>query len=44
MWNNRADKEGLRADVEYALEQLGVDCIDIIVLCRVSPTVPIEER
>jgi aryl-alcohol dehydrogenase-like predicted oxidoreductase len=42
-WVHRADRDGLRADVEYALEQLGVDYIDIIVLCRVSPTVPIEE-
>jgi aryl-alcohol dehydrogenase-like predicted oxidoreductase len=42
-WVNRADREGLLADVNYALEQLGVDYIDIVVLCRVSATVPIEE-
>lgn len=42
-WILRADAEGVRADVDYALEQLGVDYIDIIVLCRVSPEVPIEE-
>mmetsp|Transcript_5520 Transcript_5520/g.5664 ORF Transcript_5520/g.5664 Transcript_5520/m.5664 type:complete len:333 (+) Transcript_5520:1788-2786(+) len=42
-WVNRADREGLSNDIEYALEQLGVDYIDILVLCRVSPTVPIEE-
>ncbi len=33
----------VRADVEYALATLGVDCIDIIVLCRVPHDVPIEE-
>ncbi len=43
VWNNRADAEGLRADIDYALKTLGVDYIDIVVLCRVSPTVPIEE-
>ena len=32
----------MRADVEYALEALGVDYIDIIVLCRVPHDVPIE--
>ena len=42
-WINRADTEGIRADVDYALETLGTDYIDVIVLCRVSPTVPIEE-
>jgi aryl-alcohol dehydrogenase-like predicted oxidoreductase len=42
-WINRADREGLIADVNFALEQLGVDYIDIVVLCRVSATVPIEE-
>ena len=31
------------ADIDYALKELGVDYIDIVVLCRVSPTVPIEE-
>ena len=43
-WINRADEEGLRTDVEYALKEMGVDYIDIIVLCRVSPTISIEER
>jgi aryl-alcohol dehydrogenase-like predicted oxidoreductase len=43
-WDMRGDEEGLRADVDYALKELGVDYIDIIVLCRVSPTVPVEER
>lgn len=43
-WINRADEEGLRTDVEYALKEMGVDYIDIIVLCRVSPTVSIEDR
>lgn len=43
VWINRADSEGLKADVEFALKTLDTDYIDIIVLCRVSPTVPIEE-
>ena len=43
VWNNRGDAEGLKEDVDYALKELGVDYIDIIVLCRVSPTIPIEE-
>ena len=42
-WIMRGDSKGLRDDVEFALQTLGVDYIDIIVLCRVSPTVPIEE-
>ena len=33
----------LRADVDYALSELGVDYIDIIVLCRVPKDVTIEE-
>ena len=43
-WLIRGDEEGLRSDVDYALRELGVEYIDIIVLCRVSPSVPIEER
>jgi aryl-alcohol dehydrogenase-like predicted oxidoreductase len=39
----RGDAEGLRRDVDYALEQLDTDYIDIIVLCRVPPVIPIEE-
>lgn len=39
----RGDAEGLRKDVDYALEQLGTDYLDIIVLCRVPPNNPIEE-
>ena len=39
----RADKAGLEADVDFALAQLGVPCIDIIVLCRMPRDVPIEE-
>jgi len=44
-WVMHGDAEYLRADVDYALEQLGLDYIDIIVLCRVPPqsVVPIEE-
>ena len=29
--------------MDYALEQLGTDYIDIIVLCRVPSDIPIEE-
>ncbi len=39
----RGDPEYLRKDVDYALEQLGIDYIDIIVLCRVPTDVSIEE-
>lgn len=41
-WNFMGDYDSLLADVNYTLEQLGTDYIDIIVLCRVSST-PIEE-
>ena len=34
--------EYLQSDVDYALDQLGVDYIDIIVLCRVPTNVTIE--
>lgn len=43
VWNIRGDYQGLSDDVDYALQQLKTDYIDVIVLCRVSPTVPIEE-
>jgi aryl-alcohol dehydrogenase-like predicted oxidoreductase len=39
----RGDAESLKKDVDYALEQLGTDYIDIIVLCRVPPNNSIEE-
>ena len=39
MWCTAA----VREDEEYALEALGVDYIDVIVLCRVPHDVPIEE-
>jgi aryl-alcohol dehydrogenase-like predicted oxidoreductase len=42
-WVLRGDAESLRRDVDFALEQLGTDYIDIIVLCRVPKDVPIEE-
>ena len=42
-WINRGDAATVRADVDYALETLGVDFIDIIVLCRVPHDTPIEE-
>jgi aryl-alcohol dehydrogenase-like predicted oxidoreductase len=35
--------EQLRSAAEYALKELGTDYIDIVVLCRVDPKVPIEE-
>ena len=38
------DRDELKADVDYALKELDVDFIDIIVLCRVSPSMSIEER
>jgi aryl-alcohol dehydrogenase-like predicted oxidoreductase len=41
-WTMHGDAAALRADVEYALETLGVVFIDIIVLCRVPQDVPIE--
>ncbi|GAX79831.1 hypothetical protein CEUSTIGMA_g7271.t1 [Chlamydomonas eustigma] len=41
-WIMKGDEASLRADVDYALKTLGVDCIDIIVLCRVPHDVPIE--
>ena len=39
----RGDADYLRADVDYALEMLGTDYIDIIVLCRVPSDVSIQE-
>lgn len=42
-WNLRVKPEEVMADVDYALEQLGTDYIDIIVLCRVPKDVAIEE-
>jgi len=41
VWLNKGDEATLRADVDYALETLGVGYIDIIVLCRVGEA-PIE--
>jgi len=43
VWNIRGDRDGLIEDVDFALKELGTDYIDIVVLCRVSPTVPIED-
>jgi len=42
-WVLRASAEDIQKDVDYALEQLGTDYIDIIVLCRVPSDIPIEE-
>eukprot|EP01034_Spumella_vulgaris_P028824 gene28824-35754_t len=39
----RGDPESIRKDVDYALEALGTDYIDIIVLGRVPTDIPIEE-
>lgn len=39
----KGDPAYIREDVEFALEQLGTDYIDIIVLCRVPTDVSIEE-
>lgn len=43
VWVNRGSEEGIRADVEYALEAAGLDYIDIVVLCRVPFDIPLEE-
>ena len=42
MWNLRGDADYVREDVEFALKTLGVDYIDIIVLCRLPHDVEIE--
>lgn len=42
-WIVRGDRESVLADIDFALKALGVDYIDIIVLCRVDPKTPIEE-
>ena len=42
-WLLRGDEASLRADVDFALASLGVEFIDVIVLCRVPADVPIEE-
>ena len=38
-WFLSGKEEHLRQDVDFALKTLGVDCIDIIVLCRVPQDV-----
>lgn len=42
-WVMSGSMTSLRADVEYALEQLGTDYLDIAVLCRVPTDVTIED-
>jgi len=42
-WVMRASAEDIKRDVDYALEQLGTDYIDIIVMCRVPQDRPIED-
>lgn len=41
-WIQRCDKDGLVEDVDFALKELGVEYIDIIVLCRAPKDVSIE--
>lgn len=41
-WKVLSDREALRADVRYTLDTLGLDCLDIAVLCRVPLDAPIE--
>lgn len=43
VWVNRGNVEGIQNDVDYALETLGVDYIDIVVLCRIPFDIPLEE-
>lgn len=43
VWVNRGNSEGIQNDVNYALETLGVDYIDIVVLCRVPFDIPLED-
>lgn len=40
---NEGTADGIRSDVEYALHTLGVDYIDIVVLCRIPSDIPLEE-
>ena len=39
----RGSAQEIREDVEFALQTLGVEYIDVIILCRVPQDVPIEE-
>ena len=39
----RGTARELQEDVDFALQTLGVDYIDVIILCRVPHDVPIEE-
>lgn len=42
-WNMRGDYDNLLMDVNYSLNALNTDYLDVIVLNRVDPRVPIEE-
>lgn len=42
-WVMRGSAQEIREDVEFALQTLGVEYIDVIILCRVPQDVPIEE-
>ena len=42
-WIMRGDAASIAADVDYALKTLGVDYLDVAVLCRVPNDVSIEE-
>ena len=41
-WAIKSDAASLMADVDFALAQLGVECIDIVVLCRMPTEGTIE--
>lgn len=40
---NEGTAEGIQRDVDYALETLGVEYIDVVVLCRMPNDIPLEE-
>lgn len=42
-WELKGDAESIRKDVEFALEQLGTDYLDVIVMCRFPKDVSVEE-
>ena len=42
-WTLAMGAAAIAADIDYALEQLGVEFIDTVVLCRAPRDVPIEE-
>lgn len=42
-WIMRGTPEELMADVDFALQSLGEDYLDIAILCRLPPNVPFED-